>query len=183
MPTVCAALTPERYQNSYHAHDGPASRRRDPEGDRFMLKSPPGAPKHSKSLRNTAVAVGNSRARETACLEIETVERDIPMSIEQLEPPTLFSLECRVIGEQPPGELVVARGTRSCGCAECQRHRESPVCPAVAVECGHIGLDVEQSTAFPLGLENRVVVPLKEIEELFLMSPPDAIEVPDRLSG
>jgi len=41
--------------------------------------------------------------------EIQLVERNVPMRVENLEPAVLFFLERRLIGEQPPDDLFVAR--------------------------------------------------------------------------
>src|SRR5712692_15503 len=123
---------------------------------------------------------GPSPMKARILLQVELVERHVPMSVENFETPLFFFQEfCPVRKQSALNRIIVRwlyeRGDVLVG----NRDGKCPVGAAVAVVGRHVGLHVHDASGLLFFTENRQMVPREERLKLVLIAPLDTVEVPD----
>src|SRR3954466_16400050 len=93
--------------------------------------------------------------RRLALVQIDAVERNVPMRHENLESTLFLAIEPGAIGKELREKLLGRRRARRSGGLD-ELHRERPVTPAIAVELWNECLDGEIAARFLFLLQERI---------------------------
>src|SRR5258705_9351824 len=133
------------------------------------------------SVRVGVTGGGPSCGRSGGSFHRRTVQGDVPVRLEQLEPalllfPVLLLVRVKLLDQLRLGARVPER----LPVLEDEDREEGPVAASVAVKARRECLECHQTARLDLRLEQRVVVLLEERQELVLVSPFYFVVIGDR---